>query len=48
MGFSGIANNAVTRLDTPKGEPPAYGEHRRLLRKFVWAEFFHNDGAVFQ
>ena len=24
VGFSGIANNAVTRLDTPKGEPPAY------------------------
>ena len=24
VGFEGMCNNAVTRLDTPKGEPPAY------------------------
>ena len=24
VGFGGMCNNAVTRLDTPKGEPPAY------------------------
>eukprot|EP01052_Picozoa_sp_SAG31_P042123 SAG31_NODE_6589_length_1961_cov_1.373255_2_plen_329_part_00 len=24
VGFSGMCNNAVTRLDTPKGTPPAY------------------------
>ena len=47
VGFSGIANNAVTRLDTPKGEPPAYGERARpLLLSFSGLSF--TPTAVFQ